>query len=75
MSSGADDIETPGNANAFPQRWRVEGEGKYEQTSAIRYLDGWAETFPALLTLQAVTVNCLRAFRSSLERSAGAVQP
>jgi hypothetical protein len=34
---------------AYPQRWRVEGEGKYEQTSSIRFLDGWAETFPAVV--------------------------
>lgn len=34
---------------SYPQRWRVEGEGKYEQTSSFRFLDGWAETFPAVV--------------------------
>ena len=34
---------------AYPQRWRVEGEGKYEQTSSFRFLDGWAETFPSVV--------------------------
>ena len=34
---------------AYPQRWRVDGEGKYEKSSTLRFLDGWAETFPAVV--------------------------
>ena len=38
---------------AYPQRWRVEGEGRYEQTSSIRFLDGFAETFPSVVDASA----------------------
>jgi len=34
---------------AYPQRWRVEGAARYEETSTLRFLDGWAETFPAVV--------------------------
>jgi len=37
-------------SESYPQRWRVAGgEGKYEETSALRFLDGWAETYPAVV--------------------------
>ena len=38
---------------AYPQRWRVQGEGRYEQTSSIRFLDGFAETFPSVVDASA----------------------
>jgi len=51
MSSGSADeiVEKANDAKGFPQRWRGEGEAAYEENSAIRYLDGWAETFPAVV--------------------------
>jgi len=51
MSSGSADeiVEKANDAEGFPQRWHGEGEAAHEENSAIRYLDGWAETFPAVV--------------------------
>ena len=53
----ADELEERGEF--YPQRWRVAGgEDKYEETSALRFLDGWAETYPAVVDASSGSLFC-----------------